>query len=371
MAFWTALVAGLALLRMTQVESAVAELLSPSGTPPAARAFHTGVVSKLGIMYVFGGTNMSDLNDTYAYDIGANSWGTVRSSGSAPAARCMHSAVFDDVSGAMFVYGGSSGSRGTTAYSVAKHSWTEFPPNGEVGRREGHSAVFVNATKRMWVFGGRRLETHGPRGTWMVWLNNLYSYDPTANEWAALRNSGKVPARRAFHTAVLDPSSSSIYVFGGFDAERDEDPVFGDFYRYDLATNQWSELPSSSPRYHHAAAFDTSAQKMYVAGGLDANRSVLSDVQVYDVQSQQWTVLMADGPQRWGHSMVLKDQHLFVFGGANIFSWVWSSAPKTDTLWRITPQLSKPLKHMRGSYAKASTTSSTQDRCRGTESSPP
>jgi len=343
-------VAVLVWARVTLTASVVAELLSPSGSSPSARAFHTAVVSDAGKMYIFGGENASDLSDIHAYDIGSESWVTVSPGGSTPAARSKHSAVFDDASGVMLVYGGSVGSSNeTSAYSAAANQWTDLSPNGAVGAREGHSAVFNNPTRCMWVFGGCRLEAHGSRGAWMVWLSDLSRYDVATNRWTASTPSGEAPAPRAFHTAVPDAGSSSIYVFGGFDAERDADSAFGDLYKYDSVANRWEELTSSIPRYHHAAAFDVGAQKMYVAGGLDGNRTVLSDVQVYDVASRQWTLLTASGPRRWGHSMVLHQQHLYIFGGADAFAL--REAPKTDTMWRIALLPRKPTKRMRGSHA--------------------
>eukprot|EP00434_Breviolum_minutum_P020958 symbB.v1.2.018488.t1/scaffold1477.1/size133841/2 len=86
--------------------------LSPSGTAPAARKGHTSVWSDVADgMYVFGGVGRNFLNDLHFFDRQANRWSQLSPSGTAPAARGWHTSVWSDVADGMYVFGGWDGGK--------------------------------------------------------------------------------------------------------------------------------------------------------------------------------------------------------------------------------------------------------------------
>merc|ERR1711871_1621730 len=69
--------------------------ITTSGSTPAARQDHSAVLYNGDQMIIFGGNDGSSgyLNDTYSLALSSNVWTRITTSGPAPAAREMHSAV--------------------------------------------------------------------------------------------------------------------------------------------------------------------------------------------------------------------------------------------------------------------------------------
>jgi hypothetical protein len=88
--------------------------LTPTGTPPGGRIFQSAIYdSARDRMVVFGGYyyDGSDhyLNDVWALSLaGTPAWTQLTPSGTPPTARCYHSAIYDPVRDRMVVFGGKS-----------------------------------------------------------------------------------------------------------------------------------------------------------------------------------------------------------------------------------------------------------------------
>lgn len=141
--------------------------------------YHTAVWDATGNrMLVFGGeawngTGYSSVNDTWAYHPLNDSW--VRMAGGATP-RLDHAAAWDDQSGQMLVFGGSKNEAKPETnlsdlwgYSPSLDSWTY---RGDAPTaRWGHTAVWDNRSGQMVVFGGRSWN-----GTGSHFLNDTVSY---------------------------------------------------------------------------------------------------------------------------------------------------------------------------------------------------
>src|SRR5262245_15924916 len=191
--------------------------LTVVGTPPAPRWLHCGIYDPVrDRLIVFGGN--SDLNDVWALSLsGTPTWTQILPSGAAPPQRCQSSAVYDPVRDRMIVIGGRDSEtyfNDTWALSLGDSpQWT--PLNVAAAGPDplsGHSAVYDAARDLIWLFGGRDGDNQNPcrNDLWELSLSGI----PT---WVKMSPDGTPPSVRAHHSAVLDPSSDRMVVFGGWD----------------------------------------------------------------------------------------------------------------------------------------------------------
>ena len=228
--------------------------------------------------------------------------------------------VYDASRRTLVLFGGDNdqGDAGVWFLSLSEETrdWVALEPQGEPpAGRYGHSAVLDPATGRMLVFGGRDLIT----GTYLnqVWALHLDG----ATEWSHLTPVGPAPAPRLHHAAILDPVGNRMIVFGG---------LGGGLYRNDVwalslgDSPQWSQLfpegEAPGPRMGAAAVYDPRSNSMIVCGGTN-DSGVLSDAWALSLDGgTRWTPLVSEGgpaAARYGHVAVLDqpERRLVVFGG--------------------------------------------------------
>jgi len=194
-----------------------------SGQPPKARIGHTAVVdSTTNQMVVFGGVDSSGVfqNDVRFLDLGTFTWLTKSSNGSATP-RAYHSAVVTPL-GVMIVFGGSTSvsTLGDTAcYSFTSHAWGACHVSSNPGARSGHTAV-VSAIHQMTIFGGR--DNTGAA------LNDVWNFDLFTYTWQSVDPSGVAMNARYAHSAVATPFGTMI-LFGGILSDGTESNDFGKY----------------------------------------------------------------------------------------------------------------------------------------------
>jgi hypothetical protein len=113
-------------------------------------------------MVFFGGRDVPGcLNDAWRLDLSNLSWSQIQATGSIPAARQSHSAIYDPVNKRMIIFGG------TNPYAIYNDlfsldlntdSWSMLSPSGPLPNpRWNQSAIFYPKDTSMIVFGGRDL----------------------------------------------------------------------------------------------------------------------------------------------------------------------------------------------------------------------
>jgi N-acetylneuraminic acid mutarotase len=156
----------------------------------------------------YGNTSPYQMNDGGRYNLAADSWMVLPSTG-APAARGSHTAVW--TGSEMIIWGGfcdtspydlSNGGR----YNPAADSWTTLPTTGAPSPRDSHTAVWTGS--EMIVWGGA-----SGFGSLSVYLNDGGRYSPAGNNWTAIPSAG-APAGRQTFTAVW--AGSEMIIFGGY-----------------------------------------------------------------------------------------------------------------------------------------------------------
>ena len=280
--------------------------MSPPGTPPGKRAWHVGVLVE-DKMFVHGGQyNYLDghyrdeiatfLNDIHAYDLSTNAWsGPLSPSGTTPSSRCSHSGVVDGVN--IIVFGGrvadSPFMNDLHAYNTQTNTWSVLSPSGTPPTgRFGHTAVIDITTRTMYIYGG--ISTATPAVT-----NDLHSYNAGSDEWSALSPSGSLPPVTYGHNAVFDIATRTMWVLVGYGVQHAEDwgsaGHMNDVWSYDVQGNRWSKVtqggtaPSSFYYYDHGAIFWVDAA---ILAWEPKNPQTM---RTYDVQTNAWSSATASG----------------------------------------------------------------------------
>jgi Galactose oxidase, central domain len=260
--------------------------LNPTGTPPAPRLLHSAVYDSVNNrMTVFGGAegNSSPCeNDvwvlTNANGKGATpAWVELAPTGTAPAPRLRHGAVYDPNTNAMIVFGGNdcfstffgdvwvlSNANGLGGTPV----WTQLAPaGGGPGARTVNGGVtYDSANNRLIVFGGSPVNND----VWILTNANGQGGTPT---WTELFPSGTLPPGRAENSTVYDPKSNRLVIFGGGDASNN---VLHDAWILTNAngfggTPVWTQISSSlfpEGRSGHTGVYNPKTNKMTIFGGI-------------------------------------------------------------------------------------------------------
>jgi hypothetical protein len=164
-----------------------------------------------------------------------------------------------------------------------------------------------------------------------TWVLDLGGAQP--GPWSALGAPGLPP--RAFASAVFDPATDRVLLFGGRGASS---VLWNDVWALDLASRTWNQVhtagPPPRPRAGAGLVIDPATGRLLVAGGADDGQA-FEDVVALDltVVPPRWRPVgvATPGPGGRGHGAWFLDQagDLLVFGGTD---------PVTGTagdLWKL------------------------------------
>ena len=112
-----------------------------------------------------------------------------------------------------------------------------------------------------------------------LFSSSLQAEQPHA-QWTQLHAvdaDGDSPSARGGHAMCIDPEHGKIYLFGGWDGQKNLD----DFWVYDIGSDAWQILSYATqrephgpgPRSCHKMIFDTTTGCIYVFGRLDEANS--------------------------------------------------------------------------------------------------
>jgi hypothetical protein len=201
--------------------------LTPSGAGPSARSCATAVYDVARKrMVVFGGSDPAFRNDAWALTLtDPPTWTQLLPSGTPPAGREAHSAIYDGARDRMVVFGGYDATYyygDTWTLSFVDDSWRQLAPAGDAPLpRWGQVAVYDWLLDRMAMFGG--------------------SVGYLVNETWLLSWDQPVPVRFSLLSAEALPGMARI-VWYGAGGETDAVAV-----ERRPAGGDWGALASSSP----------------------------------------------------------------------------------------------------------------------------
>lgn len=204
---------------------------APNGLPPA-RSFQSAIYdSANNVMTIFGGGVAGTCgyfctiyNDVWVLSNanglgGTPTWTQLFPSGTAPAPREGHTAVYDSTNNQMIVFGG--GNNGimnvpndlwalTNANGLGgTPAWIQLNETGQVPSPvERFATAYDLANNRMTIFGGC---CYWNNNTWLLTNANGLSGTPT---WTQLSPSGTLPQIREVHAYGYDPALDMLTLFG-------------------------------------------------------------------------------------------------------------------------------------------------------------
>jgi hypothetical protein len=248
--------------------------LTPTGTPPSARGYHSAIYDPVrNRMVVFGGYGGSYLNDVWTLSLGDTpAWMQLTPTGALPSGRCNHSAIYDPVRDRMVVFGGGGPNSLNEVWALSlagTPAWTQLMPAGTPPSARGaHSAIYDPVRDCMIIFGGRSVSNLND-----VWTLSLA--DTPA--WTQVTPAGTPPSERYYHSAIYDPVRDRMVIFGGYSNKAFRNEAWA----LSLAGSPaWTQLTPTgtlpSARDAHSAIWDPVRDRMVVFGG--STGSCLNDV---------------------------------------------------------------------------------------------
>ena len=294
-----------------------------AGEAPAGRSRASAIYDAAhDRMVIFGGWNGSQqFGDVWALSLGGSpTWNRVVPAGEGPSPRSGHTATYDAANDRMLVFGGTDGTRvqndvwGLSLGSTAQWS-ALLPLSEEPTPRHFHSAIYDAVRDRMVVFAG---DDFGPIFAGDAWALSL----SPAQAWTRLpvRNDG--PRGIIGHSAVYDVAHDRMIVYGGAGPTRDL-PLVGDAWSFSFEDGITGTLlhPQGTrplPRIGQTAIYDPVSSRMIMFGGWDG-ANVYSDLWALSSDYQHWTALATSGggpPRTYAESVYDPIQRrMIIFGG--------------------------------------------------------
>ena len=220
---------------------------------PGPVAYHTTCVCK-DQMFLFGGnnyvktitvtdpTNLEEekiYNPLFSLNLRTWTW-SVQKTRSAPGVvikpRDEHTAVVDEELSLMIIFGGFIEGERTNEiaiYDMKQNKWSVVEQNGHETRpcpRSGHSAVFYQTKRQMYIFGGKDSDS--------LKLNDLWVFDFQSSTWTQiLPTHRKWPEQRSGHSACI--YEHNMFIFGGiFEVTKE----LNDVQAFSLKTKEWTSI---------------------------------------------------------------------------------------------------------------------------------
>ncbi|XP_053314088.1 attractin isoform X2 [Spea bombifrons] len=297
--------------------------------PKLARASHKAVAVN-DVMWIVGGYmfNHSDYQMVMAYDLTSREWLALNSSVNSVVVRYGHSLALHQEK--LYMYGGKIDATGNVTNQlwvlhIHNQSWVQmFPKAKDQYAVVGHSTHIVtlrDGSPVMLVFFG-----HCPL---YGYISSIQQYDIERNKWESVATEGALVQGGYGHSSVYDEKTRAVYIHGGYKAfSANKFRLADDLYKYEVDTRMWTILKDSHFfRYLHTAVIVSGT--MLVFGGNTHNDTSMShgakcfsaDFMAYDIACDHWSVLprpnLHHDVNRFGHTAVLSNGSMYVFGGFN------------------------------------------------------
>lgn len=150
-------------------------------------------------------------------------------------------------------------------------------PSVPLKSRVGHSMVFDETNRSLYVFAGQRVKDY---------LSDLYRYEvdqDIVTEIAQDASKDSGPDAGFTQRATLDESLDELYVFSGYIKNTGSDGVKNSFWVYSIKKNKWQKVYQSEnkedsslfepcPRFAHQMVYDPTTKTQYIFGGNPGDR---------------------------------------------------------------------------------------------------
>jgi hypothetical protein len=258
-------------------------------------------------------------NDVWSYDPAADTWVELTCTGTPPAARWRHTAIYDPIGARMVVFGGQNTAgaylNDLWSLNLSTLAWTELTDSGDIPSVRGnHTAIYRSLNKTMVVCGG--WYSSGARS-----VRDVYSLDLSTYAWTLTSYSGgDFPGPRGWHVAMYDSVNDFMLIFAGGSGEVS----YTDLWRTQF-NGTWTELADVSTRMYDPNLGPQRNCAVFFAGALFSAFGMYLDIDgddkcllVWNQQLNTWASsgIKGDPAGRTDASAVVTDTGLvIVFGG--------------------------------------------------------
>ncbi len=268
-------------------------LLTTQGGPPSARYGQAGAYdSGSNRMMIFGGSTGTCQNDYHVLQHangqgGALTWLAITTTGSAPSARVFQASAYDSATNTLMIFGGSNCK--TTFFNevwILKNanavsqtpSWTKLNPIGtRPSMREASTAVYDPTTDSLIVYGG----DSGANPFGDLWILSHATGVRGTPAWTQLTPSNNGPVARSGQTADYDVTNNRMIVYGGFDGTNVLSDVWVLTGANGVGTATWTQGVSGQPRRYHSSQYDPTSNQMITFGGASSDNPLVPSDDLY------------------------------------------------------------------------------------------
>lgn len=217
------------------------------------------------------------------------SWIQLQPQGTPPPGRFNNTAVYDNNSDRLIIFGGFTSAICCTATNDVwvltgadghggPRYWANLVPAGSPGApppTAAASAVYDGRSNRMIVFGGQNATLGISSGD--LWILKNANGSGGAPSWSKVTVAGAGPSPRQNHQAIYDAASNRMIVVGGLDNNGNTLVLRNDVWVLTNANgtgpqpSQWIPVTppgaAPSPRHAFAAAYDQQHNRLSIYGG--------------------------------------------------------------------------------------------------------
>jgi N-acetylneuraminic acid mutarotase len=322
--------------------------LAPQGSPSPRSGYGLAYDSRSDRVVLFGGaTSTGGSGETWIYTPGPGGW-TRSTSRTEPSARWGVAMTYDEGSDRVVLFGGRTDAGeldDTWTFDVDANSWAQMRPSEAPSPRFGSAMAYDAASDRSVLFGGTGQGIH----------NDTWEYDVETDRWIR-KAPAVVPRFRFQHAMTYDVVADRVLMYGGATIfTRSPEPI-ADTWEYDLDSDTWVDLAPAfrPPRlYGHGLAYDPTVDRMFLFGGFTIGTGplppsgVLDETWSYDLAGNAWTRVSSPGhpSARWGARMAYDAQsdRMVLFGGRVVTgssAETWTYDFDTDVWARQAPAAS-------------------------------
>ncbi len=235
---------------------------SPASDPGVREGPAMAYDSTNDVVVLFGGYDGLNLNDTWEYSPGTNTWTEVFPA-TAPSPRAYSAMAFDSINDRIVLFGGVSDldyERDTWEYNAATNSWQETTPGTSPPQAASYHMAFVSSQSRV-VFIAKNLLTS---------LMETWAYNTASDLWVDQAPSGQ-PTPRTGQALAYDAHLDRLVLFGGFDSSVPPGTTLADTWEYNMGTNLWTQTATAGPsaRTDGRLTYWSSKDASFLFGGRD------------------------------------------------------------------------------------------------------
>ncbi len=176
-----------------------------------------------------------------------------------------------------------------------KDGWQEITNDSAPAKRCHHTLVSDGAGAIM--FGGFTI-VGGREGR----FNDTWRFDPATERWTEIPTAGDIPQARCLHASAWIPSTNEMLMYSGISGSgRFANDFFHDTSVLDLNENRWRRLDDRSPpgpRSDALAVYSSAEDAVFLWGGLQITTRMIAypnDLWRYDPKQRSWETVAVTG----------------------------------------------------------------------------